>query len=70
MMKLSRNLLAIATLIWVAPLSAQQRPTETGYEHWASAGCPNEKKQAVVIRADGQLAQLHVPEAARSAFLP
>jgi hypothetical protein len=70
MMRLSRNLLAIATLIWVAPLSAQQRPTETGYEHWASAGCPNEKKQAIVIRADGRLAQLHAPEAARSAFLP
>ena len=70
MTRLWRNLLAIAMLLWMAPLSAQQRPTGTGYEHWASAGCPNEKKQAVVIRADGRLAQLHAPEAARSAFLP
>lgn len=70
MSRLWRNLLAIGLLLWVAPLSAQQRPTETGYEHWESAGCPNEKKQAVVIRADGQLAQFHAPEATRSAFLP
>ncbi len=70
MTRLSRNLVAVALLLWVAPLSAQQRPAESGYEHWATAGCPNEKKQAVVIRADGRLAQLPVPEAARSAFLP
>ena len=69
MSRLWRNLLAIALLLWVAPLSAQQRLEETGYEHWTSAGCPNESRK-VAIRAEGHLGSVPMPEAARSAFLP
>lgn len=69
MSRLWRNLLAIALLLWVAPLSAQQRTEGTGYEHWASADCPNESRK-VVIRTEAHLGNVPMPEAARAAFLP
>ena len=61
-----RTLLVLATLCWVAPLSAQQRASAPD-KGWA---CPHElESKAVVILAHEPVGEVPV-EASRRAFLP
>jgi len=61
-----RKLLVLATLCWVAPLSAQQRSSAPD-DHW---GCPHERDpKAIVISTRDQIGEVPV-ETSRRAFLP
>ena len=61
-----RKLLALATLCWVAPLSAQQRASAPDDE-W---GCPNARvANAIMITARDPVGEVPV-QASRRAFLP
>jgi hypothetical protein len=61
-----RKLLVLATLCWVAPLSAQQRSSAPD-DHW---GCPSERDpDAIVISNRDHVGEVPV-ETSRRAFLP
>jgi hypothetical protein len=50
-MAMTRKLLVVATLAWVAPLSAHQRPNELGHHQ---SRCPHERAGAVVAQRSAQ----------------
>lgn len=61
-----RKLFILATLCWVAPLSAQQRASASD-EEW---GCPSERvPNAITISARDPVGEVPV-ETSRRAFLP
>ena len=63
-----RKLLVLATLCWVAPLSAQQRPSAPHVDRgWA---CPHELEyKAIVVAAREPVGEVPV-ETSRRFFLP
>ena len=65
-----RKLLVLATLCWVAPLSAQQRASAPATDTERGWACPHElEPKAVVIAARESVGEVPV-QVSRRAFLP
>ena len=65
-----RKLLVLATLCWVAPLSAQQRASVPALDMDRGWACPNElESKAIVIEAREPVGEVPV-QVSRRAFLP
>lgn len=68
MLRHSRNLLLIAALCWVAPLSAQQ-PSAATMAGWHSPDCPYARAHAKAEPTGGDAAR-GMPLFGRDFFLP
>ena len=65
-----RKLLVLATLCWVAPLSAQQRASTPALDMDRGWACPHElETKTIVIEARESVGEVPV-QVSRRAFLP
>jgi hypothetical protein len=66
-----RKLLVLATLCWVAPLSAQQRASAPATDTERGWACPHEleAQRAITISTRDPVGEVPI-EASRRAFLP
>jgi len=65
-----RKLLVLATLCWVAPLSAQQRSSAPALDTDRGWACPHELGTKAVVIASGEPVGEVPVQVSRRAFLP